>query len=604
MKPSHLKLISGLALFVLIGLMASPEPARANDISISARVDKNRLSLEDSVELSITVHGVQNAPEPQLPELADFTMRSRGTSSSTQIVNGQMSVAVTYTYLLVPQHTGTLTIEPATLVLAGVTYRSEPITLTVSPPGPNSRKKSSPAFVETSVSNENPYVNEQVIYTFRLYRRVEAKNFDLTLTYEDSDFRKEDMGDAKIVSRLINGVQYQVHELSTALYPIHSGKVEIPPATLELDLVNRSRNFSRRNPFPGFFDDSFFGSGTSSVHKILRSAPLPIKVRPLPEKGKPKNFSNLVGNVTLSSTLGKKKLEVGDTTTLTVTVKGPGSVKELSLTLPGMEDAFKIYPDQPESRILQKGNDLTGEKVFKFALVPLKSGKVTLPSITIPYFDPATKKYQTARTLPVELTILPASDKERLNITEPAASNEKEAGNHIKILGEDILPIHTRLADFATRPVNRSDVFLYTAGFMIPPVLFLLFTGYVRYNLRLKHDTAFVRNRRAYKVASQKLKQLSSASSAANNPREFAKRLSEIFREYIGNKLNLKGKAITSMEVERKLRERHFPEEQAISTRKLLEKYESLQYAPDSSPESGDLIDESRDLLNQLERQA
>jgi hypothetical protein len=602
MNSKQLKLIAGFFLFVLPLLLGPANSVHADEIRISARVDKNQLSLEDSVQLSITVHGIQNAPEPQLPELPNFIVRSRGTSSSTQFINGQMSVDVTNNYLLVPQNTGTFIIGPATLVLAGETYQTEPISLTVSPPDQTPKRDSSPAFVEISISNENPFVNEQIIYTFKLYRRVEARNFNLKMSYEEKDFRKEDLGDAKIVSRLINGVQYKVHELSAALFPIHSGQVEISPATLELDLIYRSSNSQRRNPFPGLFDDSFFGSRISSSHKILRSDPIRVNVRPLPEKGKSENFSNLVGKVQLSSTLGKKKLEVGDTTTLTVTVTGPGHVKELSLDLPKIEDTFKIYPDQPESKTYTKGNDLVGEKVFKFALVPLKSGEVTLPSIALPYFDPVTEKYQTATTSPVELTILPASDREMLNITESTLSNEKEAGNNIKILGEDILPIHTRLIDF--KEGLRSDIMLYAVGLVIPPVLFLLFTGYVRYNLRLKNDTAFVRSRRAYKIANQKLKHLSSTPADANNPREFAKILSEIFREYIGNKLNLQGKAITSIEVERKLRERQFPEEQAISTRELLEKYESLQYAPNNFTKNDDLIDESRNLLNQLEKQA
>ncbi|MFQ5444474.1 MAG: hypothetical protein ACE5EK_07650, partial [Nitrospinales bacterium] len=146
-----------------------------------------------------------------------------------------------------------------------------------------------------------------------------------------------------------------------------------------------------------------------------------------------------------------------------------------------------------------------------------------------------------------------------------------------------------------------SDIFLYTAGLVVPPVLFLLFTGYLRYSLRLRYDIAFVRNRKAYKVANQKLKHLS--ISLEENPRKFGRKLSEIFREYIGNKLNLPGKAITSAEVERKLIDRQYPEEQAVSTRKLLEKYENLQYAPDNFNKNDDLINESRNLLNQLENQ-
>jgi len=605
MKISPLKFIirfflTGFALLLMTGLAS---PALAGEIGLTARVDENEISLEEHIQLSLTVNGVMNAPEPQLPPLPDFRIRSSSTSSSTQIINGQIKVSVTYIYQLIPLKTGSFIIEPAILKLAGVTYQTKPIAITVSYPDPNSPTTKSPAYVETFISNANPYVNEQVIYTFRLYRRVEAKNLDLKMAYEDSKFRKQSMGDAKIYSRTINGVQYKVHELSAALYPIHAGKVEIPPAILKLDLIDRSRNSRGRNPFSSFFDDSFFGSRATLVHKTLRSQPIPVKVRPLPKEGRPRNFANIVGDLTISANIGKKELEVGDTTTLTVTVKGPGSVKDLSLSLPEMEEQFKIYPDQPESQLSVRENTLNGEKVFKFALVPLKEGYKTIPSIAFSYFDPATKKYLTLETIPIALTILPAHDKENLNIAESFQSKVPGSKNSVQILGEDILPIHTQLSDFENNLLSESNYFLFAGGMVVPPVLFFLFTGYVRYNQRLRYDTAFVRNRKAFKLANQKLKLLS--ASAESNPREFVKQLSAIFREYIGNKLNLQGKAITSLEVERKLMDRHYPQEQAAITRTLLEKYESLQYAPPNDSKNNEcLMDESLNLLNQLEKQA
>lgn len=578
-------------------------PVIADEIGLSARVDNNEISLEDSIQLSLTVNGVMNAPEPQLPALPDFQIRSSSTDSSTQIINGQRSVSVTYNYQLVPLKTGSLIINPAILELAGVTYRSEPITISVSKPDPNLQKTTSPAYVETFISNDNPYINEQVIYTFRLYRRVEAKNFDLKMSYEDRDFRKEDMGDAKTYSRTINGVQYKVQELSTALYPIHTGIVEIPPAILELDLINRAGNSPRRSPFSSFFDDPFFGSRASWVHKTLRSNPIQVQVRPLPKEGRPDNFSNIVGNLTLSADIGKEALKVGDTTTLTVTLRGPGSVKNLSLSLPEMENKFKIYPDQPESQLTVKGNTLRGEKVFKFALVPLKEGNNTLAPISLTYFDPVKKMYLTAKTPPIALTIIPGANQEKLKTAEPFLEKEPGTKNSVALMGEDILPIHTQLSDFEENLATGSNTILFAGGMIVPPVLFFLFAAYARYNQRLRYDIAFVRNRKAFKVAHQKLQKLS--ASPESNPREFVKILSEIFREYIGNKLNLQGKAITSLEVERKLMDHHYPQKQAVSTRTLLEKYESLQYAPpNDSKQNNGLIDESLDLLNQLEKQA
>ncbi len=593
-------LITGLALLIVSGLAS---PAIAGEIGLTARVDNNNVTLEDSIQLSLTVNGVMNAPEPQLPPLPDFKVRSSTQSSSTQIINGKRSVAVTYNYQLAPLKTGSLIIKPAILMLAGVAYRSDPITVSVSKPDPNLQATRSPAYVETSISNANPYVNEQVIYTFKLFRRVEAKNFNLKMSYEDNDFRKEDMGDAKTYPRTINGVQYKVHELSTALYPIHSGTVEIPPAILDLDLINLARNSSRRNRFSGFFNDPFFGSRATLVHKTIRSKPIQVQVRPLPKTGKPYNFSNIAGSLTLSADIGKKELKVGDTTTLTVTVKGPGSVKNLSLSLPEMKDRFKIYPDQPESKLTIQGNNLKGEKIFKFALVPLKDGNNILPSIPLPYFDPGTKKYITAQTKPVALTVHPAGDSENLNFTGSSPSQVPGTKNSVQMMGEDILPIHTQLSDFEKSQAPEARYFVFAGATLVPPFIFFLFTAYTRYHRRLKYDTAFVRNRKAFKVAHHKLKSLS--GSAESNPKELVKSLSEIFREYIGNKLNLQGKAITSLEVERKLIDCDYPQEQAVSTRALLEKYESLQYAPpgDSRQNNG-LIDESLSLLNQLEKQA
>lgn len=548
--------------FTLILMTALVSPAFANEIGLTARVANNEISLEDSFQLSLTVNGVMNAPEPQLPSLPDFRIRSSSTSSSTQIINGKKSVSVNYYYQLVPLKTGTFVIKPATLVLAGVAYRSEPITISVSKPDPNLQTTNSPAYVETSISNANPYVNEQVIYTFKLFRRVGAKNFDLKLSYPDSDFRKEDMGDAKNYSRTLNGVPYQIHELSTALYPIHSGTFEIPPAILDLDLLNRTRNSSRRSPFSSFFNDPFFGSRASLVHKTLRSKPIKVQVQPFPKEGKPKNFSNIAGQLSISADIGKKELKVGDTTTLTVTVKGPGSVKNLSLSLPEMENKFKVYPDQPESQLTVKGNRLNGQKVFKFALVPLNEGTNTLPGITLPYFDPIKIRYANAETGPIALTVLPAGDSEKLNVAELVGSQESGTNNSVQTMAEDIFPIHTQLTDFENI-LSPGSIYLRFAGVMIvPPILFFLFSVYARYDQRLRYDTAFVRNRKAFKVAHQKFKTLS--NSPKSNPREFVKVLSEIFREYIGNKLNLQGKAITSQEVERKLMDRNYPQEQAV----------------------------------------
>ncbi|NIQ00420.1 MAG: hypothetical protein GWM98_08285, partial [Nitrospinaceae bacterium] len=281
-----------------------------------------------------------------------------------------------------------------------------------------------PAFVETTVSDKNPYVHQQVIYTFRLFRQVEAKNFNLDMPVDSSRFLKKEMGDAKRYSRVINGIRYEVHELSVALFPLRPGRVELAPAILELDLLKPPQRGRRGGPFSLFFDDPFFGPGRQAVHKILRTEPQPLTIRPLPKSGQPKDFANLVGQFEIDATLSKQEMEVGDSTTLTVTVSGTGSVKGVTIPLETLEERFKIYPDQPETRHSVKKGRMVEEKTFRFALVPLRQGRPTLPAVSISYFDPEKEDYLTQSTSPRELRVLPSSSEEPLNLVQSAPDSD------------------------------------------------------------------------------------------------------------------------------------------------------------------------------------
>ncbi|MFQ5672401.1 MAG: BatD family protein [Nitrospinales bacterium] len=582
----------GLAILLtaLLSAWCFTAPAWCAQIGITATVDKTRVTLEDSLVLSVTVSGAQNAPPPRLPPLSDFRVQSAGSSSSMRIVNGRMDMSVTHNYRLTPKAAGVFTIGPASLELAGTVYTSDPITVTVKKTSSARSGGSAPAFVGITVSNRKPYVNEQVILTFKLYRRVNAQNINLDLSYDT--FRKESLGAAREYSQVINGLNYQVYELSTALFPTRPGPVEIPAAVVDLDLVYREQS---RGPFDSFFSDPFFNSRSTVRHKTLRTKPIRMEVLPLPMQGRPKNFTNLVGRFQLSAALGKQSVEVGDTTTLTLTVSGAGNVQDAEMPAPAIRENFKIYPDQPQLQKSTAGNRVSGTKTFKFALVPLHEGKARIPPSSLSYFDPQKRRYVILKTKPLTLTVTPAKDAEQLKVVD--AGSAPGASGDIKVLGRDILPIHTVLRDF--RDQKPGGAAFYLAGFVLPVVLFLGFASYHSHQLRLREDIAFSRARQAYKKAKGKLDRL----AADGDSGDFAAKLSQILREYIGDKLNLQGTAFTASEVEAKLKEKHYPETQVLSTRKLLEKFETYQYAHVQNARSDQLLDESLDVLKQLEKQ-
>ena len=107
----------------------------------------------------------------------------------------------------------------------------------------------------------------------------------------------------------------------------------------------------------------FLGRRAHVEHKVLRSQPISIEVLPLPD-GAPNGFKNLIGQFKISAELGKRSLEVGDTTTLTVTVSGKGNVRDISFEEPDLKNLFQNYPDKPEFSQTVQNNQVKGRKGF------------------------------------------------------------------------------------------------------------------------------------------------------------------------------------------------------------------------------------------------
>lgn len=570
-----------------------PEFAWPEAIDISTTVDKTEASLEDSIALSVTISGVQNAPPPQLPPLPDFRIQPTGTSSSIKIVNGQMNVSITHTYRLTPKGAGTFVIGPAKLELAGIVYSSAPITVVIKKTLGNQGRRNALAFIEATVSNAKPYLYEQVTLTLRLFHRVEAKNLQIDLSYER--FQKDELNQTREYSQVINGLNYRVYETSVILFPAQPGPAEISSATMDVDLLIPEQARSPMNGYNFFFNDPFFGTTARNEHKTLKSKPIPMEVLNLPEKGRPADFSGLVGRFEISAALGKKELEAGDTTTLTITVTGTGNIQFAYLPPPDVKGHFKVYTDQPHLEKAIVNRKISGRKTFKFALVPLQEGKQVIPPIVLSYFDPEKRQYRTVKTNPIPVTILPSEVPEPIKTVD---SNSLEQGfqpGAIKIIGKDILPIHNVLEDFEDQRPDHTAI--YWACFIFPILLFTGVFAYFRYQRRLREDVAYSRTRRAYKVAREKLERISSARPS----KEFIQELSQILREYIGNKLNLQGTAFTAKEVEGKLKERRFAEGKVASTRDLFEKFEAHQYGQDQNVAPDQLLEESLEVLKTLE---
>jgi hypothetical protein len=518
---------------VLAGVLFVSKSSAAA-VSISASVDKNQASLDDYIVLKVTVEGTRE--EPTMPDLSAFKFQSRGSSSQISIINGSMSSRLEYNYILYPQKTGTFTIGSFQLDSNGKKVQSSPLTVTITKSDPQARQ-SDEVFVTASVDNESPYLNEQIVYSFQFCRRVKIANASLTEQPSFDGFLVESLGKEREYQKVINGQQYLVTEIRQALFPVKTGVFEITPSTLQAAVVTQKR--SRRGADP-FFDDSFFGFA-ETVPKTFRTNPITITIKPLPADGRPADFRNLVGDFTVASQLSKTKVQAGESLTLTLTISGAGNLKNLQTLDLGQLQNFKVYDDKPVFEPAQVNGKIGGKLVIKKALVPLVPGTLTVPPVSISFFDPVAGVYKTAAGPSYAVQVSPAAGKENIDLVQAggqAAANKQE----VQLLGKDILPVHTTHEALKFQPLYPAPWLMLLLVLAPAGVFFAVFFG-KRARERSSGDPGGARLKSAYRNFT---KNFAEAKKALDGPDDrFYQAGSKALKEFIGDRLNIAGQALT-----------------------------------------------------------
>ncbi len=126
--------------------------------------------------------------------------------------------------------------------------------------------------------------------------------------------------------------------------------------------------------------------------------PATLTVTPLPDAGRPNDFDGLIGPLAASASIDRSRISTGEGAVFTVTLTGPqvGLGHRPTLMLPA---GVQAYPKDD-------AEDKSGERHFRWDVVPGNTGELTLPALTFPYFDPATRTYHRASTAPLTITVV------------------------------------------------------------------------------------------------------------------------------------------------------------------------------------------------------
>lgn len=577
----------------------------------TATVDRSRVAMGERFELTFTLNGSGSGKNFRPPQFTDFLVLS-GPNQSTnwQFINGKTSASITYIYIMQPRAEGKYTIGAASVELDGKTLQTKPLTIEVTKGSPQQAQKQGGQqggddisqqigdnlFLKASVDKAKCYQGEQVTVTYRIYTRVNIANYGINKVPALTGFWSEDLEVPKqiqLTNEVINGKQYRVGVLKkSALFAQRSGTLEIDPMEVECVVQVQSRRRSN-DFFDQFFNDPFFGNVRNVNYKVA-SEPLKINVQPLPMDNIPPGFNGAVGKFSMETWLDKKETKTNEAVTLKVKISGRGNLKLLEEPAVSIPPDLEKYDPKISDNITKQGNLIAGTRTYEYLLIPRHAGEQKIPSFPFSFFDAEKKSYVTLNSPGFSLAVARGNEISGA----PVSGITKE---DVKLLGQDIRFIKSGNVSFR----RRGDTLFGTPAFYAlaasPVFAFVGFVLFMRKRERVLSDVLAVRNRKARKIAQQRL---SSAKTYLNAKKreDFYNEVSRALWGYVSDKLGIPPADLTIDSIRASLEQKGVQVDTINKLSSTFEQCEYARFAPSAdSTEMDTMYNEAALLISTIE---
>lgn len=552
------------------------------------------------------------------PNIVDFnvlTGPNTSTSSSVQIIGGQVTreVSYTYTYVLAATKEGTFTIPPATINYDGRQLTSNAVAIEVrrgaAQQGAGQAQQQEDeidVFLRAEVSNSTPYLGEQVILTYKLYFNNQISGHDgFQRIASFPGFWVKNLfpnqRDIPTTTEVINGKQYNVAEVRKfALFPQRTGKIEIRPGEAEVTVRVRTEGRRRSSDpfFDSFFNDPFFSSRHRDVSRQLSSNSLTIDVKPLPTRDRPADFGSAVGRFTFSSEIDRKEVKTNEPINIKLTVSGSGNIELFDVPRMVFPPDFDVFDPETRSNINVSPSGVSGTRVFEYLIIPRNPGTFTIRPLEFSFFDPARNAYIAERT--PEYTIVVERGDDASSVVTYGGSVRQEG---IQIIGADIR--HIKLPPYQFRPLGvfffRSNT--YFLMLLIPVLLFVVVLIVWRKQMKMRGNTSLMKTRRATKVAKKRLKAANRFMKEGKES-DFYNEISRALWGFLSDKLSIPAASLSMDNVRNRMVAGKASEETIKQFIDVLEQTEYTRFAPGSKSENMDKIYKSAiEIISKIENE-
>lgn len=537
-------------------------------------------------------------------------------STSMQIVNGNMSSSITYSYILQAVKEGTHTIKGARVEAGGKALTSNDVNVRVikaktsAQPKPqvnaqqnntNNRQQQTQTtndkitdnlFIKVYANKTKAYVGGEIIVTYKVYTRVNIVNNGINKLPDFTGFWAQDIESAaqgRLEQTTYKGVAFNVATIKqTALIPQKSGKLEIDP--LIMDVVVRLRDNNR----PRSIFDQFFG-GFKDVNYQIASNKITIEASPLPSAGKPKGFTGAVGKFSISSIIDKDSLEANEAINFKVTYSGNGNIKFVQAPKINFPPDFEVYDPKASEKVSVNASGISGTKTFEYLIIPRHEGKFVIPELSFSYFDVASKSYKNLKTKPFPIQV------GKSNNTETATAYRSVKKEEIKLLGKDIRFIKTNQKELKERNVSLFNSPIHYFGLGLSSLALIAFMFFAKTKQRSKSELLDAKSKKAAKLAAKKLKDAQNELKSGNKEAFYEKLLAGLYN-YFSDKLSIPVADLSKESIETGLQKFYTPADLIEETKEVISICEIARFAPVTSLNEEQTFTKANNLIQNVEK--
>jgi hypothetical protein len=582
------------ALVALVGGVAEA----AEPLTVSAELSERQVMVGDVVTLQIrAVATVNGNIEVQVPRVEGLTELSRSSSEGTSIswsnVGGQqVRREQTVEVELQADKPGTLSLPGVVAAVGREQARSSPLTLVVvgqedlqsaaaAPPGevapPDPGEEA--LFARYRVDHPQAYLGQEILVDLEIFASPNG-NFSLEEvpgTPELDGFWTELLFKPERLTRSVekvNGRSYHVYRLwRVALYPLTAGERSLPSVRLTYSTGR-----------------GIFGGGRRAR---IRTKPVTLEILPLPTEGRPQDFvSTNVGRYALSAQVDAARVPAGKAVVLKVSLRGRGNIKNAKLPELGALDGFRAFPPTVSTDAKPALDGLQGTKTAEILLMPTRGGRLSIPGLSLPVFDPQAKAY--ARLTTPSIPILVDGEPAGPEAPPPAVAAAPEPAQQ-----DALRPIRFRadLTPAAEPPFARP---WYWALVAAVPLLFLALLGLERVLQGARAETPERRRRAVARGARARLAEARRLAQAGQGAEAYAAFTDALF-ELGTERLQVALRGLTTEQIAATLVSRGASEALARRVQHELEQADYARYVPGAASGVAGSLDTWEGLLSEIE---